>query len=119
MTKARKAFRRAHEKGFNSCVDRYSLDVAFHEAKTDEGATRQDMAKLDFLAHIHLASAARTSRQVALGSASGKEFDHTLVKLAYTSVRTWMLLNLRSTIPVLTSHGHSCGSTLSLMSESM
>ena len=85
ITKARKTLKRACDKGYASCVDRFNTDLAFHEAKIAEGVTRDDLAKMDLLAHVHLASAARSSTQVALGTASGREYDNTLVKLAYVS----------------------------------
>ena len=118
ITKARKAFKRAQDQGYHSCVDRFNMDLAFHKAKIDECATREDMAKFDFLAHVHLASAARTSTQVALGTASGKKYDNTLVKLAYIG-EIWMFLSRLTTEPALTSHGPSFGSTSSLMNVNM
>ena len=88
VTQARKMFKRASNCGHTSCVDRFNHDLAFHEAKVSEGVTCDDLAKMDLLAHCHLASPARSSTQVALGVASGRQYDNTLVKLAYINADT-------------------------------
>ena len=82
VAQARKTFKRAANSGYTSCVDRFNHDLVFHEAKVSEGVTCDDLAKMDLLAHCRLASPARSSTQVALGSASGRHYDNTLVKLA-------------------------------------
>ena len=79
----RKSFKRACKSGFGSNVDRFNRDTDFHQAKISEGFTRKGMAKFDLVAQSHIASAARTSTQVALGSAYGKKFGNSLIRLAF------------------------------------
>ena len=83
IDRCRKSFKRARKSGFDSNVDRFNRDTDFHQAKISEGFTRKDMAKFDLLAQSHIASAARTSAQVALGSAYGKKFGNSLIRLAF------------------------------------
>ena len=79
--------------GFSRKLDNF---VAFFKAVQDasrhelhtlarfQGNARKDMAKFDPLAQSHIASAARTSTQVALGSSAyGQKFGNSLIRLAF------------------------------------